>query len=76
MGSPKEGFIIEAWRIVNGLYVETSTWWEPKKTNHLCVNLGELPKLEKMVWEALKVVINIEECVYSMDNFKSSWDNV
>jgi hypothetical protein len=56
--------------------VETSTWWNPKKTNHLCVNLGELPKLEKMVWEALKVVINIEECTYSMDNFKSSWDNV
>ncbi len=24
----------------------------------------------------MKVVINIEECVHSMDNFKSSWDNV
>ncbi len=42
------------------MYVEASTWWKPKKTNHLCVNSGELPTLEKMVWEALKVVINIE----------------
>jgi hypothetical protein len=47
MGSPKEGFIIEAWGIVNGLYVETSTQSKPKKTNHLCVKLGELPKFKK-----------------------------